>query len=636
MNFFTASRSIISVVFILLFTGFGFSNEADAKSPWQVHWVGEKPDLDGRMLRVSHFSLRKNAVPQMEYRVLLPMLQAFADGQREEAKYIALEATWGQFNEVFGVAANASTFVEHAMFASGLAGINGFFTKAGTALGALQVVLDISANNHRAALVNSYKTVQGYWLGTVGTAGMQIGGVAAFVVDYWLTDIRETTWKNHKDKLRIAYVNYYKNSGNKGYRDINEWKILIHKIYDDSRKKSRRLFASSTKAKEMQSAYFSYHLDKLIDAHTDVFWHDPLAAAEISDSEHLKLFRGESNADRAALRNEYRTNLIRQFTRRIFPELTHRTWKKWAQNKLKSDMNGTGSYTLVSKLNKVFVLEVHAYGLEQPARLLIHRPSGKPWKGSIRPGRKVGVKMTKVAFIRAGLPNKISMIIGNKTTTLPFYFGKDDRAIVSFGVPKTMAVVTYDRQESSQTCNGVRHRLGKKSEKFTETRNAASGPIHMTSSPQGETIIGRYSLDENKWLEHSVGKNSLVQLSANNLSAMDIAGKMKVEYSVKFSPPYFNNIVALDKCKGQVTLIGRSKLACTVRRYERKQVSNNTLIERHCTSTITLKSKNMFMTTGSMKGQIVDFESKAMKQNEREISRGVQEMKNLLKNLPKQ
>ena len=97
----------------------------------------------------------------MKYRVLLPMLQAFADGRKEEAKYNALEATWGEFNEVFSVVANASTFAEHAMFVSGLSGINGYFTKAGTLLGALQVVLDISANDHRAALVNSYKMVVG-------------------------------------------------------------------------------------------------------------------------------------------------------------------------------------------------------------------------------------------------------------------------------------------------------------------------------------------------------------------------------------------------------------------------------------------------------------------------------------------
>lgn len=193
MKIYTASRLIFTVTLILLSLGTGFSNEADAKSPWQVHWAGKTPALDGRMLRISHFSLRKDAVPHIKYRVLLPILQAFADGRKEEAKYSALEATWGEFNEVFAVAANASTFVEHAMFVSGLSGINGYFTKAGTALGALQVILDISANNHRAALVNSYKTVQGYWIGTLGTAGMQIGSVAGFVVDYWLTDIRETT-----------------------------------------------------------------------------------------------------------------------------------------------------------------------------------------------------------------------------------------------------------------------------------------------------------------------------------------------------------------------------------------------------------------------------------------------------------
>lgn len=321
MKIYTASRLIFAVTLILLSLGIGFLNEAEAKSPWVVHWAGKKPNLNGLMLRVSHFTLRKDAVPHMKYRVLLPMLQAFADRRKYEAEYIALEATWGEFNEVFGVVANASTFAEHAMFVSGLAKINGYFTKAGTLLGALQVVLDISANNHRAALVNSYKTVQGHWLGTLGTAGMQIGGVAAFVVDYWLTDIRETTWKNHKDKLRIAYTKYYK-MGHKGYREINEWKTKIHKIYDDSREKSRFKFKSAAKAKKMQSIYFSHHLDKLIDAHTNEFWHDPEAAVELSDSEHLKLFRGESNDDRAALRIEYKTRLIRKFTRRVFPELT--------------------------------------------------------------------------------------------------------------------------------------------------------------------------------------------------------------------------------------------------------------------------------------------------------------------------
>lgn len=639
MRIFAASRTVLSVALIILFWGVGLSSVAYAKSPWEVHWAGKKPDLDSRMLRVERFSLKKNAVPHMKYRVLLPMLQAFADGRKGEAKYSALEATWSEFNLVFSVVANASTFVEHAMFVSGLSGINGYFTKAGTALGALQVILDISANNHKAALVNSYKTVQGYWIGTLGTAGMQIGGVAGFVVDYWLTDVRETTWLNHKNQLRKIYVAYYKDTSSTEIRNINDWKTIIYRIYDKSkfaRIRNKNLSKKTNTRKKIREEYFNNRVNGELDAYITKIWNSDKLVFYKSENIHLRQFHRISKVDKEALQAEYKTKLIRQFTRRIFPELTRRSWKKWAEHELEYNMNGAGSYSLVSKLNKVFVLEVRAYGLKQPARLIIHRPTGKPWKGTIRPGRKVGVKMTKIAFIRAGLPDKISMVVGDKTTTLPFHFGKDDKAAISFGVPKIVAVTTYDRQESAQTCKGMRYHLGKKPESFTENRNAVSGIVHMTSSPQGETIIGHYSLDENKWLEYSVGKTSSLKLEANNLNAMDIAGKMKVDYSVHFSPPYFDDIVALEKCTGQASMMGRSELACTVRRYKRTQVSRKVLVERRCTSTITLKSKNMFLTTGNMKGQIVDFESKAMKQNEREISKGVKEMQDLLQRLPKQ
>ncbi len=624
------------VIVLVAFASFGMAlaDTALAESPWKVHWVGKKPNLDGRMLKVSHFTLRKDAIPHMQYRVLLPMLQAFADGRREEAKFSALEATWTEFNEVFGVAANVSTFAEHAMFVGGLAKINGHFTNLGTALGALQVVLDISANNHRAALVDSYKTVQGYWLGTLGTAGMQIGGVAAFVVDYWLTDIRETTWKNHKDQLRKIYFAYYDDKSSTEIRDINEWKKLIYGIYDKSRRKWLK-GKSFGEAEEIRKAYFSNRLNVEIDAYIRKIWNSDKMVFYKGENKHLRQFHRISKADKASLEAEYKTKLIRQFARRIFPELTRRTWKKWAENELTYNMNGKGSYSLVSKLNKVMVLKVHAYGLEKPARLIIHRPSGKPWKGAIRPGHTVGVKMTKIAFIRAGLPDKISMVSGDKTVTLPFHFGKDDKAIVSFGVPKVSAIMTYERKETAQSCTGIRYHLEQKPEKFTETRNAAGGIIHMTSSPQGETIIGHYSLDQNKWLEHGVGKTSLLNLDATKQTMLDLTKGMKVNYSVRFFPPYFDDIAALEKCSGQATMMGRSEFTCTAKRYKRKQVSKNTLIERHCTSTITLKSKNMFMTSGNMKGQVVDFESKEMKQNEREISKGLGELQDLLKKVPK-
>jgi hypothetical protein len=628
-------KKILVFLVVLAFSvaGIGLTGVAQAKSPWEVHWVGKKPDLDGRMLRIERFSLRKDAVPHMKYRVLLPMLQAFADGRKEEAKYSALEATWGEFNEIFGVVANVSTFVEHAMFVAGLAKVNGHFTNLGAALGGLQVILDIASNNHRAAVVNTYKTVQGYWLGKLGTAGMQIGSVAAFVVDYWLTDVRETTWKNHKDRLRIAYTKYYK-KGHKGYREINKWKTRIHKIYDDSRK-NRFKFKSAAEAKKMQSIYFSHHLDKLIDAHTNEFWHDLEAADEISDSKLLRSFRGESNADRAALRVEYRTRLIRQFARRVFPELTHRTWEKWAEHELKYNMNGKGTYSLVSKLNKVFTLEVRAYGLEQPASLLIHRPTGKPWEGLINPGRKVGVKMTKIAFIRAGLPDKISMIVGDKTTTLPFHFGKNDRASVSFGVPKLIAVTTYDRQESAQSCKVRKIHKTKKTEQFTETRAAASGPVHMTTSANGETVIGRYSLKQGKWLEASVGKTVVASTPGATPSSLDMmkGSRMEVAYSATFFPPYYDDIKALEKCKGAVTMLGTTEVTCTAKRYKRKQVLRSVLIERHCTSSITLKMKNYFMVSGKQKGIVVD--AGQLKNIEKQAAKEMQNMQNLLKNLPK-
>lgn len=353
------------------------------------------------------------------------------------------------------------------------------------------------------------------------------------------------------------------------------------------------------------------------------------------ENKHLRQFHRIGKADKQVLQAEYKTKLIRQFTRRIFPELTHRTWEKWAEHELKYAMNGAGKYSLVSKLNKEFVLEVHAYGLKQPARLLIHRPTGKPWKGAIRPGRKVGVKMTKIAFIRAGLPNKISMVVGDQKTTLPFHFDKNDKAVVSFGVPQVLAITTYDRKESAQSCQVKKTSRNKKPERFTETRKAARGPIHMTASMNRETVIGQYSRKQNKWLNSSVGKTTSLKMDAENLNATDITSAMKVEYSIEFLPPYFDDIVALEKCTGLATMMGRSELACTVRRYKRKQVSRKTLIERHCTSSIILKSKNMFMTTGNMKGQTVDFESKAMKQSEHEISKGVREMQDLLKKLPK-
>ena len=391
---------------------------AAADSPWNVITADK-----GKVSEyVVGFSLNsKSDYPIFNDEKLWEVATALKAEQTAEASSIALDGAWGLLNDTFSFGGAGSTLAQHAFGIQSLSRLNDHMTNLGLMLGAAQVCMDISRSDRKAALANSFKTMQSYLIGRFGTSTMQVGAVAAFAIDYSLTKLRTTTWEHFQNEIGKAYRDYYEDEkGNKKARSIAKWKELVYEIYADSQKAS---------SKDRKQEYFTRVLNKEIYEYAQLFWDDSNNVYYLAEHDYMTSFPTVSIEFRTNIEEKFRDDLKKQLIKRVFPEVSHRAWLEQIRSKL-ADMNGSGSTSLKGEFNKTFLLRVSAADIEDPAEIRIYKKDGTYWRATLQPKQTRDIRITHLAYIRAGFPTRIALKVGDKLLEESYSFNTGQAEVV--------------------------------------------------------------------------------------------------------------------------------------------------------------------------------------------------------------
>lgn len=428
-SFFLAIGHMFLVANLLLAS----SISAFAEQPWTA--VIRNEGLNSEY--IERFVLNENSKqPIGDNKTLMSMVKAFESGQESDALNAANLAAWSSFNEILFIGGSASTLAEQALFVDGLSGINTAMTNIGLLLGGAQVLLDINSGDTPAALVNSYKTMQSFIIGRLGTRIMQIGGVFAASVDYFLTYVRTSSWQAFEDKIGISYKAYYSNDDYANVRSINEWKIRVHEIYEDS------LYAANNSKMDN----FKNKLDAEIRSYAKRFWQD-LDAGGLDSLVEMSDRNFFFNTDpvvtqeyRDRIEAKFRADLMKQLIKRVFPEIAQRAWKNLARDQVYA-MNG--AYR--EGFNRTYTLEISAKDLAEDAEFRVHRNRGKYWRGVLTPDKSSKVKITRLAYLKAGFPTRVTLHVGEEVLEASYAFRDGHAEVVFAPTPVEDTGIDWDK-----------------------------------------------------------------------------------------------------------------------------------------------------------------------------------------------
>lgn len=529
-------------------------------------------------------------------RGLSQMTNAQIVSDRDAMQKAAAEEGWGMFNLGFGTGGAVGTIAENVLEMGGLKNVNSAMTNLGLFMTVWQVNIDLCAGDNRSAGINAYKGILGYAIGKWGSSAVQVGNVAAFVIDVALQEFGKGAWLARTDAWRQAYTKYYREreataeageygvqplwseskekkleriqGQTEGGRTINEWKFLL----DYYRQKAR------------SKGGFEALVLREIDAYVSRFWTSASFETESRniDAGTWGLGRGASLTDkiREKLEEEHRSRLMAVFVKKVFPEIARLQWYRSLEGFV-ADLNKDTR----PALNDVIRIDIGAYDLLAPARIEIKKPFGGQWAGKLHPAQPRTLQITKLAMLRAGWPAEITLELPEGTQTRPFV-PVNDYAAVSFGDPETPLIAVYDRNETAPSCTVTTIPLKGERTSRTETRAAFSGDLDIATYAVGDPA--NYSLNL------VLGDFNGSGWSASSPGAMGPGGA-----SMFFSVPRYEDIYRISDCEGGF-LVGDAlaRAQCRIERRSDSEDTQGTRTETRCVSQVTLQMKGGYMTMG--------------------------------------
>ncbi|TDE37951.1 hypothetical protein [Antarcticimicrobium sediminis] len=515
---------------------------------------------------------------------------------REAMEKAAATEGWDTFNLGFGTGGAVGTVAENVLEMGGLKNVNSAMTNLGLFMTVWQVNIDLCSGDIQSAGRNAYKGILGYAIGTWGSSALQVGNVATFVIDVALQEFGKGAWLARTDAWRQVYTKYYREreanaeageygvqplwteskekklervkGQTEGGRTINEWKFLL----DYYRQKAH------------SSAGFEALVQTEVQRYVGRFWDsdDFQVESRNIDSGSWGFGRGASLTVeiKENLEAEHRAKLMAVLVKKVFPEIARRQWYRSLEGVVR-DLNDKTRL----ELNDVIRIDVGAFDLVAPAKIVLKKPNGGEWTGSLQPNKPRTLQITKLAMLKAGWPTEISLELPEGTQTRPLV-PINDIAVISFGEPVTPMITVYDRKESAQSCTVTTILLNGERTVRTETRAAVTGDLDIASYPIGEPpnfsislVMGDFNGDD--WVAASPG-------------AVGYGGS-----GFYFTAPRYEDIQRITACEGGL-LVGGSlaKADCTVERRIDSEDAKGTRIETLCTSKITIEPKGVYATVG--------------------------------------
>ena len=527
-------------------------------------------------------------------------LRQMSDAQtlsNTEAMHKAAAAEgWGMFSLGFGAGGAVGTIAEQVLEMGGLENVNGAMTNLGLFMTVWQVNIDLCSGDNTSAGINAYKGILGYAIGKWGSSALQVGNVAAFVIDVALQEFGKSAWLARTDAWRQVYTKYYREreasaeageygvqplwseskekklarvrAQSEGGRTINEWKFLL----DYYRQKAH------------SKAGFEGMVLREVEDYVTKFWYSDAFQVESRDidSSVLGMARGASLTDeiRKKLEDEHRAKLMAVFVKKVFPEIARRQWYRSLEG-IVADLNKDTR----AALNDVIRIDVGVYDLIAPARMVIKKPAGGEWAGSLQPSQPRTLEITKLAMLKAGWPTEITLELPEGNQTRPM-LPVNDYVAISFGDPATPLVIVYDRVESASACTILTTPLQGEPTQRRETRAAQTGDLDIATVVVGDLsnyslslVLGEFNGDD--WLAASPG-------------AMGPGGTSKF-----FSVPRYEEIYRIANCEGGfLTGDALARAQCQIERRSDTKDPSGTRTQTFCTAQATIKVKGAYMTMG--------------------------------------
>lgn len=547
-------------------------------------------------------------------RGLSQMTNAQIVSNREAMEKAAATEGWDTFNLGFGAGGSVGTVAENVLEMGGLKNVNTAMTNLGLFMTVWQVNIDLCSGDIQSAGRNAYKGILGYAIGTWGSSALQVGNVATFVIDVALQEFGKGAWLARTDAWRQVYTKYYreredtaeageygvqprwKESKEKklervrgqteGGRTINEWKFLL----DYYRQKAH------------SSAGFEALVLTEVQRYVGRFWDsdDFQVESRNIDSGSWGFGRGASLTDeiKEKLEDEHRAKLMAVLVKKVFPEIARRQWYRSLEGVVR-DLNDETRL----ELNDVIRIDIGAFDLVAPAKIVVKKPNGGEWAGSLQPNKPRTLQITKLAMLKAGWPTEISLELPEGTQTRPLV-PINDIAVISFGEPVTPLVIVYDRTETGLSCTITTIPLKGESTSRTETRPAPSGDLDIATYVVGDPtnfslslVLGDFNGQD--WVAASPG-------------ATGAGGS-----SMFFTVPRYEDISQISDCQGGF-LVGDAlaQAQCKVERRLESEDANGVRTETRCTSQMTIQVKGGYITMGEQMTYVaLDGENGAMLRN---------------------
>lgn len=442
------------------------------------------------------------------------MLQTLAEDQTEieigRIESRVREEQWQNFSNITG---GAGAVIGVVSKFDALQTLDGLLTGLGVAVTAVQVYSDLAAGRPRHAAAAAFRGSTGFAIARYGSTALQLGALASFIVDYSLTSFATEAWRARTDGWRQAYTLYFTERG----RRAEQWQPIIENIMRN---------AGSEGA-------FRTALDAELQAYASRPWNDPRFSEDIAiaagEDGRVGFARGDQSLTeeiRSTLEDEHTVRLTAMLLRDVFPRATHQLWLEALE-----DLARRANRQIVPEANRPWGLQIDAPLIEEPTALTLQSGTEQSWRGMIEPGTPLRLRMTTLAFVRAGGLERVILHLPEGDIEQEITWdGRLGEAIFAAPEPEPLLVTAYRRQEGAASCE-VEHSLPDGTTRHsTETRSApAPDTVHFGPGADGRYLFGRFSIDGG-WQPGAIGRP-------------EGSGFL-------FGPPHFDNITALQDCSG--------------------------------------------------------------------------------------
>ena len=576
---------------------------AEPYSPILVETRGSGPKEQVVRFEVNSLArfhpLQRQVTLNAPLRAAIESAQADSVAIQQVVQNQAVEQGLSTLSFGLGLGGATTTLLEQL---SNSAAVSSVYSELGTRLGYLglaltvyQIALGPASGDGRPEILNAYKSIAGYLIGRFGTPGVQLAMIAGLPIDISLSYFGDAAWSAREDAWRQSYQKYYREmeegaeSAHYGSDALEERVAAIRARTEGGRtEKEWRLVLAWYLDNIERPENFNRVLETEVRNYTKLFWDSERFSEYAADVDQATVGYARGASLTLAIRNkleeEHYSTIMAKLIRDVLPQIARSRFMEALEDQVAS-LNRT----VRPELNAPLTLEISAFGFEAPAKFHMLLSDGDSWSGTLTPGEPMRITLTKLAWLKAGFPDRIRLDHPDGALERRFVFEQDE-ALVVFGKPDTRGMIaSFSREEGPQSCMVTTRRDGRLVQDDTETRPSNPGTtVQTVGTPEGYMILGRF--DGTSWISAAPGR---VLGGARELRDARLA--LSAGDGI-YAAPYFESIVAITDCKAEETelITDVPLLSCRVHRLHRDSDNRGTTRVSRCTAEMRLELEGVW------------------------------------------